>query len=310
MTLEKTNDVAAIVEAPPGVTAAAGSPMPPSSGGFRRFLKRFLAQRTPTIALGMLALVVLAAVFAPILAPHDPEVTDLSNVLADPGDSGLLGTDDLGRDVLSRLLFAVRISLLAAVQAVLVSIVLGVPPGLIAGYYGGRIDALVMRITDAVMSFPFLILAIAIVGVLGPSLTNAMFAVGFVFAPRLLRLVRATAAGIREETYIEASKSIGTPARSIIWRHVVPNSLPPLIVQVSLLAGFAMLAEASLSFLGLGVQAPDTSLGSMLQRGIPHLNRAPTLVIFPGVVISLLVLLFNVVGDGLRDSLGREVRRE
>ena len=122
--------------------------------------------------------------------------------------------------------------------------------------------------------------------------------------------MRATAAGIREETYVEASKSIGTPTRSIIWRHVVPNSLPPVIIQVSLLAGFAMLAEASLSFLGLGVQAPETSLGSMLQRGIVHLNRAPSLVIIPGIVISLVVLLFNVVGDGLRDALGKEVRRE
>lgn len=288
--------------------AAASGPR--ASGGMRRFVRRFLAQRGPVLALALLVLTILAAVFAPLLAPHDPNATDLGNVLADPGDGGLLGTDDLGRDVLSRLLFAARISLLAAGEALVVAIVLGVPPGLAAGYYRGRVDAVIMRVTDAVMSFPFLILAIAIVGVLGPSLTNAMLAVGFVFAPRLLRLVRATAAGIREETFIEASRSIGTPNRSIILRHVLPNVLPPLIVQVSLLAGFAMLAEASLSFLGLGVQAPDTSWGSMLQRGITHLNRAPTLVIFPGIAISLMVLFFNVIGDGLRDSLGKEVRSE
>jgi ABC-type dipeptide/oligopeptide/nickel transport system permease subunit len=281
----------------------------PEQSARARFLRRFRRQVPALIALGYLVLVVLSALCAPLLATHDPLQQNLSGVLQPPGGGHVLGTDDLGRDVFSRALYAGRISLLAAAQAVAVAVVLGVVPGLIAGYAGRRVDAVIMRVTDALMSFPPLILAIAFVGVLGPSLTNAMFVIGVIFAPRFVRLVRGTVLSIREETFIEASRSIGTPTARVIRRHVLPNALSPLIVQISLTAAMAMLAEASLSFLGLGVQPPDASWGSMIERGFRYTAAAPWLTIFPGLLIALTVLAFNLLGDGLRDSLGRETRR-
>jgi peptide/nickel transport system permease protein len=275
-----------------------------------RFWRRFRRQVPALLALGWLVLVVLAALAAPLLATHPPLEQDLGGVLQRPGQGGhLLGTDDLGRDVYTRALYAGRISLVAAAQAVVVAVALGVLPGLIAGYAGRRVDAVIMRITDGVMSFPPLILAIAFVGVLGPSLTNAMFVIGVIFAPRFVRLVRGSVLSVRQETFIEASRSIGTPTHRVIRRHVVPNVLSPLIVQISLAAAMAMLAEASLSFLGLGVQPPDASWGSMIERGFRYTAAAPWLTVFPGFLIALTVLAFNVLGDGLRDSLGREERR-
>lgn len=275
-----------------------------------RFWRRFRRQVPALLALGWLVLVVLAALAAPLLATHPPLEQNLGAVLQRPGQGGhLLGTDDLGRDVYTRALYAGRISLVAAAQAVVVAVALGVLPGLIAGYAGRRVDAVIMRITDGVMSFPPLILAIAFVGVLGPSLTNAMFVIGVIFAPRFVRLVRGSVLSVRQETFIEASRSIGTPTHRVIRRHVVPNVLSPLIVQISLAAAMAMLAEASLSFLGLGVQPPDASWGSMIERGFRYTAAAPWLTVFPGFLIALTVLAFNVLGDGLRDSLGREERR-
>lgn len=274
-----------------------------------RFLRRFRRQRPALVALVFLLLLVAVAVLAPVLAPDDPRAQDLQAVLDRPGGEHLLGTDQVGRDVLSRMLFAARISLLAAAQAVLVAVALGVPLGLVAGYVSGAVDTLVMRVTDAVMAFPPLLLAISLVGVLGPSLTNAMLAVGIVFAPRFLRLVRGATLAVREETFIEASRGLGCSTPRLVARHILPNVLSPLVVQVSLTAGLAMLAEASLSFLGLGVQPPDASWGAMLGQAFRFFGQAPWLIMIPGVAIGLTVLSFNVLGDGLRDSLGREVRR-
>lgn len=282
---------------------------PPEPSARARFLRRFRRQRLALAALVYLVLVVLAAALAPLLATHDPLAQNLGSVLQQPGGGHVLGTDDLGRDVFSRALYAGRVSLIAAAQAVGVAVVLGVIPGLIAGYAGRKVDAVIMRLTDALMSFPPLILAIAFVGVLGPSLTNAMFVIGVIFAPRFVRLVRGTVLSIREETFVEASRSIGTPTPRVIARHVLPNALSPLIVQISLTAAMAMLAEASLSFLGLGVQPPDASWGSMIERGFRYTATAPWLTVFPGLLIALTVLAFNILGDGLRDSLGREIRR-
>ncbi|GAA4880758.1 ABC transporter permease [Saccharopolyspora cebuensis] len=276
----------------------------------QRFWRRFRAQRPAVVAAVFLVLLTLVAVAAPLLAPADPDDQNLREVLAAPGSAGfLLGSDQFGRDVLSRMLVAGRISLLAAAEAVGVAVVLGVPLGLVGAYLGGRVDRWVVRLSDAFMSFPPLILAVAIVAARGPGLTNAMFAVGLVTAPRLLRLVRSSVLAVREETFIEAARSIGTPTGRIIRRHVLPNVLSPLLVQLSLVAAFAMLAEATLSFLGLGVVPPQASWGSMLQEGARFVSLAPHLVIFPGVAIAVTVLAFNVLGDGLRDSLGREIRR-
>jgi peptide/nickel transport system permease protein len=288
---------------------AAEALAPPEPTARARFLRRFRRQTPALIALGYLVLVVLAVALAPVIATHDPLAQNLTAVLQQPGNGHLLGTDDLGRDVFSRALYAGQISLLAAAQAVGVAVLLGVVPGLVAGYAGRGVDAVIMRVTDALMSFPPLILAIAFVGVLGPSLTNAMTVIGVIFAPRFVRLVRGTVISIREETYIEASRSIGTRTATVIRRHVLPNALSPLIVQISLTAAMAMLAEASLSFLGLGVQPPDASWGSMIERGFRYTASAPWLTVFPGLLIALTVLAFNLLGDGLRDSLGREIRR-
>lgn len=275
----------------------------------RRFARRFRASRSGVLALCVICALILVAVLAPWLTPHDPSAQSLRAVLERPSGAHWFGTDELGRDVFSRLISATRISMIAAGQATLVAMSLGVLPGLVSGYRGGLVDTLIMRVTDAVMSFPPLILAIAIVGVLGPSLTNAMLAVGVVFAPRFVRVVRGAALSVSGETYVEASQSIGTPTTRIVRRHVLPNVLSPLVVQASLTAGFAMLAEASLSFLGLGVQPPDASWGAMLGRAFRFYDQAPWLVIFPGVAIVLAVLAFNVFGDALRDSIGRETRR-
>ena len=275
----------------------------------RRSARRFRRQRVPLVALIFLVIVAAAAVLAPLIAPHDPDANNLRNAMAGPSGEHWLGTDDLGRDVFSRLLFAARISLLAAVQAVGVGILLGVLPGVVAGYFRGWVDHVVMRVTDVLLAFPPIILAIAIVGVLGASLTNAMLAIGVIFAPRFARLMRASVMQVREETYVEASRSIGTPTWTILRKRVVPNSISPLIVQLSLASGTAMIAEATLSFLGLGVQPPDASWGSMVGRSVRHIDRAPMLIVLPGLAIALTVLALNLVGDGLRDSIGRETRR-
>jgi len=290
----------------PGETEA---DLPPPASVLARFLRRFRRQPAAMTAFFFLLAMVLVALGAPLLAPKDPTAQNLRAVLQPVSGAHLLGTDELGRDIFSRLIFATRISMLAAAQAVIISVGLGVLPGAIAGYFGGIIDAGIMRITDAIMSYPPLILAVAIVGLLGPNLRNAMIAIGILYAPRFLRLMRSTVMSVREETFIEACRSVGCSTPRIIGRHVLPNVMSPLLVQVSLVAGFAMLAEASLSFLGLGVQPPQASWGSMLGRSVRFLDRAPLMVIVPGLMIALTVLAFNIFGDGLRDSLGRETRR-
>jgi ABC-type dipeptide/oligopeptide/nickel transport system permease subunit len=277
----------------------------------RRFLRRFKANRGAMVAFAFIVFLAIIAIIGPWIAPYPPNEQDLANTLADPFTGGhFLGTDELGRDTFSRLIVATRVAMQASVEAVAIAMLLGVIPGLIAGYVGGFVDLVIMRITDAVQSFPPLILAIAVVGILGPGLNNAMLAVGIIFFPNFLRIVRGSVLEVREETFIEASRSIGTPMARIVRTRILPNVLPPLLVQISLAAGFALLAEASLSFLGLGVELPDSSWGQMLGRGYNNFSRQPWLIVWPGVTIALTVLAYNVMGDGLRDSLGREERRE
>jgi peptide/nickel transport system permease protein len=275
----------------------------------KRFLRRFLRQRLALISLGFLVLIILVAVFAPVLAPYNPDKTNVLERFASPSADHLLGTDQLGRDTLSRMLFGARVSLIAAFQAVGIALLLGLIPGLVAGYFGKWVDVVIMRIAEAIMTFPPLLLAIAIVAVRGPGLGNAMLAVGIVSAPRFARLVRGLVLAVREETYIEASRSIGTPTARILRRHVLPNILSPLVVQISLALGFSMLAEAGLSFLGLGVRPPQASWGSLLQVAYANLSQNTFQAIPPGVAIMICVLAFNLLGDGLRDSLGKEIRR-
>lgn len=272
-----------------------------------RFARRFLQQRLAVASLVVLCALIVIAIIAPWIAPNDPFAQSLARVLAKPSPDHPLGTDELGRDVLSRLLMGARVSLLAAVQGTAVALAIGVPLGLIAGFFRGVVDRVIMIITDAVMSLPGLVLAMAIVAIWGPNLTNAMVAIGIVVSPQALRLVRSSVLQIREETYVEASRSIGTRTAGIIMRHVLPNAAGPLIVFTALLAGSVMLVEAGLSFIGLGVQPPEASWGSMLGTSFRYLSRAPELAIYPGLAIAITVLALNLIGDGLRESIGKRV---
>jgi peptide/nickel transport system permease protein len=281
----------------------------PSAPGLKRFLRRFRSNRLAVLASAVLALIVLTSLAAPWIAPYEPNQIDVVNRLAGPSVEHWMGTDSLGRDTFSRLLYAGRVSLAAAALAVGIAVAVGVPLGLVAGYFGGWVDWVLGRLADVLMTFPAVILAIAIIAATGPGLVNAMVALGIVYAPRLLRVVRSSTLAVRQETYVEASISIGTPARSIIARRVLPNVLSPLLVQISLMLAAALLAEAALSLLGLGVVPPTPSFGNMLGRGFTQIRTTPLLVWFPGMMIALATLSFNLIGDGLRDSLGRETRK-
>lgn len=276
----------------------------------RRFLRRLTRSWVNRMALLVIASWLFVAMTASWLAPHDPIVQDLTARRLSPlSPAHLLGTDSLGRDTLSRLMYGARVAAQAAATSVLVGMAFGVPPGLLAGLLRGPWDAVFSRVADALLSFPPLLLALAIVGVMGPDLTNAMLAIGIVFVPRFFRVVRAATLAVREETFIEASRSIGTPTSWVLRRHVLPNVVSPLAVQVSLALGFAILAESSLSFLGLGVQPPEASWGSMLSEGRAAWFYTPWPIIVPAVAVIACVLACNVLGDGMSDSVGRERTR-
>jgi peptide/nickel transport system permease protein len=243
------------------------------------------------------------ALFAPWLAPYDPVATDWSAIRAAPSTAHWFGGDELGRDVLSRIVWGARASILAGVVSVTISLSLGVPIGMLAGYAGRWLDALISRITDAMLACPFLILAIALAAFLGPSLTNAMIAIGISATPVFIRLTRAQVLSAKAEDYVEAARALGNPHLRIALRHILPNIIAPLIVQATLAIAAAVIAEASLSFLGLGQQPPAPSWGSMLNTARNYVDQAPWMAIWPGVSIFLLVLSFNLLGDGLRDAL-------
>ena len=255
--------------------------------------------------LGLLVVLIFVALamLAPWIAPQDPIATSWSAIRKAPSAAHWMGTDEVGRDVLSRVIFGTRASLLAGLASVLISLLLGVPIGLAAGFLGGFTDGLISRITDAFLACPFLILAIALAAFLGPSLTNAMIAIGVSATPIFVRLTRAQVINIKVEDYIEAARAVGNPPWRIALRHVMPNILAPLIVQATLAIAAAVIAEASLSFLGLGQQPPAPSWGSMLNTAKNYVDNAPWMAVWPGVSIFLLVLSFNLLGDGLRDAL-------
>lgn len=251
----------------------------------------------------IVGLTVLAALLGPFVAPWDPYAQELALRLAGPTGNHLFGLDELGRDILSRLLVGARISLMVGLAVVSVSSSLGILMGSIAGYYGGRIDQLISRVMDVLLAFPGILLAIALVAVLGPSLTNVILALSFIGWVGYARLVRAQVLRVRELEYVQAARALGAKTPRILLRHVIPATLPTVIVQATLGMAGAIIAEASLSFLGLGVQPPTPSWGTMLDAGRSHLFDAPHLTLFPGLAIALLVLGFNFLGDGLRDRI-------
>jgi peptide/nickel transport system permease protein len=246
---------------------------------------------------------VVLALAAPWLAPFDPLATSFSMVRKAPSAVNWFGTDEVGRDLMSRVIWGGRASLAAGVISVSIAVGVGVPLGLLAGYAGGVVDAIASRITDAMLAIPFLILAIALAAFLGPSLGNAMIAIGITATPIFVRLARGQVLTVRAEDYVEAARSVGNPPLRIVLRHILPNVLPPVIVQATLAIAAAIIAEASLSFLGLGQQPPAPSWGSMLNTAQRFLSQAPWMAIFPGLAIFVTVLAFNLLGDGLRDAL-------
>ncbi|HWD35170.1 MAG TPA: ABC transporter permease [Casimicrobiaceae bacterium] len=266
-------------------------------------LVRLLHRPAAAFGLVVIALFVAMAIAAPLVAPYDPIGTSFSTVRKAPSAAHWFGTDEIGRDVLSRVIFGARASLAAGVVSVLISLAIGVPVGLLAGYAGGRTDMLISRITDALLACPFLILAIALAAFLGPSLTNAMIAIGISATPVFIRLTRGTTLAAKAEDYVLAARAIGNAPWRIAFRHVLPNIVPPLLVQATLAIAAAVIAEASLSFLGLGQQPPEPSWGSMLNTAKNYIDNAPWMAVWPGLSIFLLVLSFNLVGDGLRDAL-------
>ena len=266
-------------------------------------LRRLLRRRGALFGLAAVVFFVLLAVLAPWISPHDPLATSWSAVRKAPSAAYLFGTDEIGRDVLSRVIWGTRASLMAGVISVGISLALGVPVGLLAGYAGGWTDAFISRFTDAMLACPFLILAIALAAFLGPSLANAMVAIGISATPIFIRLTRAQVLAAKVEDYVEAARALGNPHLRIALRHILPNIVAPLIVQATLAIAAAVIAEASLSFLGLGQQPPQPSWGSMLNVAKNYIDNAPWMAIWPGVSIFLLVLSFNLVGDGLRDAL-------
>ena len=283
--------------------------VPASAIAFRAHVVRRILRR-PSAAFGVAVVLffVIVALLAPILAPQDPLAAGFSTVRKAPSVAHWFGTDEIGRDVASRVIFGARASLMAGVISVLISLSVGVPIGLLAGYAGGKTDALISRMTDAMLACPFLILAIALAAFLGPSLTNAMIAIGISATPVFVRLSRGQTLAVKAEDFILAARAIGNSPLRIAVRHVLPNIVPPLIVQATLAIAAAVIAEASLSFLGLGQQPPAPSWGSMLNTAKNYLEQAPWMAVWPGLSIFLPVLAINLVGDGIRDALDPRAR--
>ncbi len=269
----------------------------------RRARRRLFKRKAAVAGLAVLTIFILLTLLAPLIVPYDPIATSWSLVRKPPSMAHWFGTDELGRDILSRVVYGARASLMAGLISVAIALGIGVPLGLVAGYRGGFVDALISRITDAMLACPFLILAIALAAFLGPSLGNAMIAIGISATPVFIRLTRGQVLSVKAEDYVEAARALGNPGWRIAVSHILPNILPALLVQATLSIAAAIIAEAALSFLGLGQQPPAPSWGSMLNAAQRFLTQAPWMAIWPGLAIFLVVLSLNLLGDGLRDAL-------
>ena len=275
--------------------------------GWRRTWYRFRQRKSAVVALAFVLLMVLVGILAPVLAPHDPsDQLFLQDRFAGFSGDHLLGTDHLGRDVLSRMMFGLRTSLLACLLAVVISVTAGFIIGVLSGYIGGIVDSLLMRLVDGILSIPGLLMVMAIVGILGPGLRNAMIGLSIVFTPVFARLVRGQVLSTKEDVYVEAARVMGAKDSRIVFRHIVPNSIAPIIVQALMTMGLALLVEGTLAYLGLSVKPPKTSLGSLLQNGFAFKERSQRMIWLPGLAITALSWAFNVIADGLRDAIGRQ----
>ena len=286
------------------------APVPSRSVRDRRWstLRRAARARLAPFGAAVLLLAITVALLAPVVAPYNPLKQNLNNTLARPDWTHVLGTDNVGRDVFSRVIYGTRVSLVAGFGSVVIAVLVGGLLGLLAGYAGGRVDNLVMRMMDAVLSFPPLVLALALGAVLGAGLTGVVIALGVVYTPTFARLMRGQVLSITAREYVDAARALGAPGWRIAWSHVLPNATAPIVVQASLSVAFAILAEASLSFLGLGIQPPAASWGSMINAGRGYLQQAPWIVFGPGAALFITVVGLNFVGDAIRDALDPRLR--
>ncbi|KAA0692563.1 ABC transporter permease [Neorhizobium sp. P12A] len=286
------------IEQTTAIQAAAASQRSPN-----RAWRKLKANKGALVGLVIIVFFTALAILAPVLPIPDPVATSWSAIRKAPSAAHWLGTDDIGRDILSRMIWGARASLMAGVFSVTIAVVIGVPLGLISGYFGGWVDMIISRVTEAFLAMPFLITAIALAAFLGPSLTNAMIAIGLSAMPVFIRLTRGQVLAVKTEEYVEGARSIGLRHLSIITRYILPNVFAPILVQATLTIATAIIAEASLSFLGLGQQPPAPSWGSMLNVAKNFLSQAPWMAMWPGAAIFLVVIGFNLLGDGLRDAL-------
>lgn len=276
---------------------------------FAGFGRWFRSDLRGALSLSFLVILILISVLGPWISPYSPTQQDLDAALSPMTAKHWLGADDLGRDTLSRLIYGGMASLYASFLAVAIAVAIGVPVGVLAGYLGGWVDEAISRVVDSFLSFPAIVLAIAVTGALGIGLTNGMISVSIVFAPQLARLVRARTLVVRNELYVDAARCFGVTTGRILWRHVLPNAIQPVIVQVTLLLAAALLAEASLSFLGLGIQPPDPSWGAMLARAYQNMEIAPEQMYPPGLAILFTALAFNTLGESMRVALDPTMKR-
>ena len=276
---------------------------PPAKGPFADFVSRFTKSTSAMIGLGLLIMLVFCAVFAPVLAPYDPYESNLPQALQPPSSEHIMGTDELGRDIFSRILYGARISLIVGVEAVGLALIFGVILGALAGFYGGKTDTGIMGIMDIMLSFPDILLAIAFMTVMGRGVDKAVIAIGIVSIPQYARIVRGSVLSVKENVYVTAARAIGNSDFRLIFVHILPNVLAPIIVRATIGVSIAILAAAALGFLGLGVEPPTAEWGTMLGSGRQTIFNAPHIVTFPGLAITLTVMAFNLLGDGLRDVL-------
>lgn len=281
----------------------------PRKRRMKEMSSRFFQNKLAVVGGVFTLLLILMAVFAPLVAPYNPTEQNYAKFLQSPNAENLLGTDELGRDILSRIIYGARVSIQAGIISVGIALLIGIPIGLFSGYYRGILDEfVVMRFTDALLSFPPLVLALSLAAVLGAGLQNAMIAIGIIFTPNFIRLVRGEVLSQREREYVTAAKASGISDFKIIFRHILPNCMPPILVQATLAIAAAIISEASLSYLGLGTQPPTPSWGAMLSMGQGYLGDAPWISLFPGLFIFLTVLSINLFGDGLRDALDPKLK--
>jgi peptide/nickel transport system permease protein len=292
----------------PAVAPASATPLRGAPSPWTAARRRFVRSATGMAGLAVLVTLVLLAVLAPLVSPYDPVKQDFRIEREPPGVAHPMGADELGRDVLSRVIWGARVSLQAGAIAASIALVIGSMLGMLAAFYGGRADGIIMRSMDVMLAFPYLLLAITVVAVLGPGLSTAMIAIGIVYIPAYARIVRSAVLVVRSREYVEAARTLGASDGRVMWQHVLPNVMAPIIVQVTLSVGTAIIDTAGLSFLGLGTQPPTPDWGNMLAQGRSYLLDAPWIATFPGLAILVTVLAFNLMGDALRDALDPRLR--